>query len=120
MAETAITVKETSGRYPTLPLAANSADFAFGVIDAVDGGAFVSDGTEIILVQNTDAGATTFTITSQKDQYGRTGDIAAYALQTTEFAVFAVGGPGWADVDGKVHVKVSDADVKIAVIRPKR
>lgn len=120
MAETVLTPVTTLGSYPTLPLTANSADFTFAVIDITDGGYFVADGTELIFAQNTDAGTATVTITSQLDHLGRTGDITAYSMGTGEFAVFGpFKKPGWADANSKVHVKVSDVDVKIAVIRPR-
>lgn len=120
MAVTAITVKETSGIYPTLPLSANAADFTFGAVDITDGGSFVSDGTELILVQNTDAGTATVTIQSTVDPQRRTGDITAYSMGTGEFACFHVAGSGWVDSEGKITVKVSDVQVLIAVIRPKK
>ena len=121
MAETLITVKETAGQFPVLPLTANSADFTFGVLDLTDGGAFVADGTEIILVQNADAATQTVTIESQRDpRNNRTGDITTYSMGAGEFAVFHVGREGWADGDGKIHIAISDVDVKVAVIRPKK
>lgn len=121
MAVTAITVKETSGVYPALPLTANSADFTFGAVDLTDGGEFVSDGTELILVQNTDAGTATFTIESVADGRRRTGSITAYSMGTGEFACFHVGGEGWVSpTTGKITVKVSDVQVLVAVIRPKK
>ena len=120
MAETLLTVVTTLGSYPTLPLTANSADFTFAVVDITDGGAFVSDGTELILVQNTDAGTATVTIESVADAFGRTGNITTYSMGTGEFAVFGpFKGPGWADADRKIHVSVSDVDVKFAIIRPR-
>ena len=121
MAATALTVKETSGIYPALPLTANSADFTFAVVDITDGGTYVADGTELILVQNTDAGTATVTIESVADGHRRTGSITAYSMGTGEFACFHVAGDGWVNsTDGKVTIKVSDVDVKIAVIRPKK
>lgn len=120
MAETLLTVKETSGIYPALPLTANAADFTFAAIDISDGGAFVSDGTEIILCQNNTAGAETVTIESQADNQRRLGNITDYSVGAGEFACFHVAGLGWADADGKIHFSASDVGVLFAVIRPKK
>lgn len=117
MAETLLTPKTPVGPYPTLPIAANSADAAPASVDAVDGGAWIAVDGDILLIQNTDAGAQTATVESQADQFNRKGDITAYSLAAGEFAVFRFNRAGWADVDSKIHVTASDPAVKFLVIR---
>jgi len=118
MARTELTPQDTPGRYPSLPLAADEADLAFDAGDAVNGNEFALTGREIILARNDDAGAQTLTISSVDDQYNRDGDISAYSIGAGEYAVF---GPiplhGFRQSDGMCYLDVSDANIKIAIIR---
>lgn len=51
------------------------------------------------------------------DQYGRSGDIAAYSLAAGDIAVF---GPfkrdGWVQADGNIYLQASNVAVKFGVI----
>lgn len=117
MAETVLTPKVPVGPYAT-SVAANAADAAFAAIDAVDGGAWVAVDGDILVIQNTTAGAETATVESVADDFGRTGNIVDYSLGAAEFGVFRFKRAGWADVDSKIHVSASDVGVKFLVIRP--
>ena len=117
MATVALTVKECPGKY-TIPIA-NAADFTFAACDASLGNHYVANGREIVLAQNSDvSNPYTVTITSQADEYGRTGHITTYSLAAAEFGVF---GPfpksGWANGASQVLISGSNAAIKFAVIR---
>jgi hypothetical protein len=85
--------------------------------DATNKEEVVITGREILIAQNTGAGARTVTITSVAIN-GRTGDITSYSLGAGEFGVF---GPfrreGWAQGTGKLYFEAEHAEVKWAVIR---
>lgn len=120
MPTTAITVKDTLGSYPSLPLAADSADFTWTAADVGNGNHYVSDGTELVLVNNTGASPYTVTVTSQKDPQSRTGDISAYSLAAGDYAVLGPFKPsGWQNASGQVLISASNAGVKFAIIRPR-
>jgi hypothetical protein len=76
----------------------------------------IVEGKTLLLVQNTDSGAHTVTISSVADAYNREGDITAYSLSAGEIALF---GPfkaaGWSN-GGNLDIDASDATVKFAVI----
>ncbi len=120
MARTPVTPVAVLGPYPTLPVAANSLDFAFTApAVAADGVSFVMTGREILLVQNTDVGAQTFTLESTVDAKGRTGDVTTYSLAAGEFACFdARGLEGWRQASGGAfYLKMSADTVKVAILR---
>lgn len=115
---TAITVQQMLG--PFAAYGAGTADFTFAAGTITDGDTFVCTGKEILVVQNTDAGAVTITITSVADEKNRTGDITTYSVGAGEFAAFSIGltnSLGWKSTTGKVRITVSDADLKVAVLR---
>jgi len=120
MTRLALTPVTTLGSYPTLPLTANSADFAFTAAGAsfADGASYPLTGNEILLVHNGNVGAQTVTISSVKDDLNRTGDITTYSIGAGEYAVF---GPfkekGWKQSTGLIHIAASAADVDFAVIK---
>lgn len=119
MAATALPIITPIGSYPTLPLGATGADFAFTAADAGSGNSFVSTGRELLLAQNA-SGATAYTVTvsSVADDLQRTGDITAYSVGAGKFSMFGpFGQPGWKQSDGTVHVTASNANVKFAVVR---
>lgn len=118
MARTLLTVIEAIPLIPTLPLVADSADFAFTPGNAVDGVEFVATGRELILVNNTGASARTVTVKSAPDALGRSGDVTAYSVGAGEFAQLGVrSNPGWRQANGRVWVDMSHAELEIAVIR---
>lgn len=110
------------GSYPaTLPLVADSADLN---LQASTGSAG-SNGNQIafsaakllVLIQNSHAtNAGTVTITSNKDQYNRSGDISAYSLAAGDIAPFYLERAGWIQSDGYLYLECSAATMKIAAI----
>jgi hypothetical protein len=118
MARTAILVMNPPGKYPALPLAALSAALALTAADVANGNAAACTGREILVVQNTGAGAGTITVTSAPDALGRIGDITAYSLPAAGFAVL---GPfptvGWQQADGSLYFTASAITMLVAVVR---
>lgn len=91
MVATPLTPITKIGPYPTLPVTANSLDWAWEVGDAVDDNSITVTGTTryLLLVRNTHAtDPFTFTIVSEPDDLNRVGDIGPYTLQAGEFAHF--------------------------------
>ena len=114
-----IAAQLTPGSAPSLPLAADSADFTWTAADqANDGNDTPHTGREIILVRNDNVGAQTVTVHSIADPYNREGDIAAYSLAAGDYAAFGpFQGAAWRQTDGKLWFNGSAADVFFAVLR---
>lgn len=115
---TAIVVQQMLAPFAAVGAAAAHFTFAAGTI--TDGDTFVCTGKELLILDNTDGGATTVTITSVADEKNRTGDITTYSIGAGEFACFTIGltnSLGWKSTAGKVRITVSDADLKVAVLR---
>jgi len=120
MAELTLTVQQMIGKYPSLPLTANAADFTWTAAgaDFADGAVFPLTGREILLVRNDNVGAQTVTITSVADDKNRTGDITTYSVGAGEYAVFpCLAVDGWRQTDGNLDIEASAADVMFAVLR---
>lgn len=118
MARTAITVQEIDA--PFAPVSAGSLDFTFAALDAVNGNYFPCTGREIILFNNTDAGAQTVTVDSVEDEKNRQADLMAYSLAANDFAHHAAGltnAKGWKQTSGQIYIDTSSANVKVAVLR---
>lgn len=115
-------VNLTTANPPSLvqgPLSANAADVAFTACDTTNLNSFTCTGRELLFVQNSHGSTQyTFTVTSVKDDMGRTGDITTYAMDAGEFACV---GPftlkGWRQNDGKVYLQGSNAAIKFLVVR---
>jgi hypothetical protein len=112
-------VKSLPAKYPVLPLTALSLDFVFTAAGAAfaDGAEFTLTGKEVVLVGGGVAGGTV-TVTSVADPYGRTGNIAAYAIGAGLFSVlpqFPL--TGWKSATGKLHMAASIATMTFAVLR---
>jgi hypothetical protein len=85
-----------------------------------DGNTWVCNGNDLLFFQNSDAGAVTVTITSVVDEKNRLGTITDYSIGIGEFAMFTVGltnNLGWQSAAKTIRITVSDADLKVAVIR---
>lgn len=124
MARTAIALVTPIGPYPTLPVAANSADFVFTALTGSSGSngnqiAFGNFNRLLVLVQNTD-GANPYTVTlsslASSNTFNRTGDIGAYTLQAAEFAGFFVERQGFYQSDGNLYLEGNNAAIKVAAI----
>jgi hypothetical protein len=120
MTRLALTPIDLLGSYPSLPLAANSADIAFTAAGAsfADGAGYTLTGNEVLVVHNGAATAQTVTIESVADDLKRTGNITTYSIGAGEYAAF---GPfkekGWKQSDGKLHFSTTDATVGFAVLK---
>lgn len=90
----------------------------FTAPDAVDGGQFTAQGSDLLLIKNTDAAPQTYTITSTADPYGRVKHITAQAIAAGAEHVF---GPlpqtGWVQADGKIYVTASAVTVLFAPVK---
>jgi hypothetical protein len=117
MPRTDVPVIVPNGPYPVPPIAANSLDFALTVADVSNKNqaAFGSRARLLVLVQNVNAGAQTFTIESAPDGLNREGDVTTYSPATGEFGAFVVARNGWRQADGYLYFEGSHADVKFAI-----
>lgn len=115
---TVFTAQTIKGPFDTI--AADGADFTFTAASA-GADTFVCRGRDVILIQNTGAGARTVTITSVVDGQNRTGDITTYSLAAGEFAAFGCGltnQPGWQNTStGAITITGSHAEIKVAILR---
>ena len=118
MARDTFTPVVAGGPYPTLQPTAASLDFALVAINATNKCQVALTGKELLLVQNTGAGARTFTVSSVADALKRSGDITAYSLGAGKFMVlgpFAI--EGWRQSDGNLYFEGEHAEIKVTVIR---
>ncbi len=78
---------------------------------------FVASGNDLLVIQNTDSSAHTFTLTSVADAFGRTKDITAESIAAGAIRIV---GPlqqqGWMQSDGKIYLEADSALVKFGVI----
>lgn len=116
MARTAITKIDVVGPYPTLPIAANALDFALTAADVANGNAiaFGNFSRLLLVMQNTNAGAQTVTITTAPDDLNRTGDITDYSIGASEFAAIVVAKRGYRQDSGDLYIDASDAGILFA------
>jgi hypothetical protein len=100
---TALTVQTLKS--PFAVIGAGDLDYTLAAAD-VAGNTFVCTGRELLLFQNSDAGAVTVTITSVDDEKGRSEDITSYSMAAGDFAVFGVGltnSKGWKSTAGTIR-----------------
>lgn len=120
MAVTTLTsqIKELA-KFPNQPIVADSLDLAFTAPSvAADGIEFGVSGREIVIIQNTDVGAQTFTIASGRTVYGHVQNLTAYSLAAGEFAVLFPGALElYRTANGTLLITMSNVAVKVAVIR---
>lgn len=113
MARTSLTPDQAPGSYPSAMATLN-----VNAGDAGNGNQFTMVGGELIIAQNTGAGARTITLTSFNDPYGRLGTITTQSIPAGAFRMI---GPmellGWQQIDGKFYINVEHAEVKLAIIR---
>lgn len=86
--------------------------------DPINGDQFAILGTEILLVQNTDVVAHTFTVNTTPDRIGRVADLQNYSVPagkvvTLQFSIL----DGWVQTDGNVYLVANDATIKFCVVR---
>jgi len=100
-----------------VPVTAGALALAFAS-DPANGDQFQILGTEILLAQNTDTVAHTFSVNSTPDRIGRVADLQNYSVPAglvvaIQFAVL----DGWVQSDGNVYLQSSHATLKFAVVR---
>jgi hypothetical protein len=117
MAQTALTPITPKGPYPGTVSAGDLA-IAFTASDVANGNKWAFSGRDILLVQNSNAGAQTFTISSTADERGRKADIATYSVPAGGFAAFFISSAtGWTQADGTILLATSHANIQFAVVR---
>lgn len=118
MPRTTLNKTTPKGSFPTLPLAADSADVVFTAADVANKNQFKLEAGDIVLAWNSGASPYTVTLSSVIDERNRTGDIATYSLAAADIAVF---GPfeqkGWRQTDGMFYLEASNASVKFAILK---
>ena len=117
-APTAITVQQMKGPFDAV--VATGFDFTWASSTLTDGDTFICTGREVLLVQNTTAGALTITVTSTADEKGRTADITSYSVGANGFTVIPVGltnAAGWKSTAGTIRITCSAITLKVAVLR---
>jgi hypothetical protein len=84
--------------------------------DPINGNLFLITGEEILVIQNTDTVAHSFTALSTQDAVGRTDDLVysvpANSVAILQFSVLE----GYVQPDGNVYLNPSDAHIKFAVV----
>jgi hypothetical protein len=119
MARTALVPVKPLGPYPNPSQpAATTLDFTFAASDNVNGNQFPASGNDLLVVQNTNAGAQTFTVRSAPDPQGRSIDIATYQVGIGLFSVFKLSQQvGWVQPDGNIYLDSSNANIKFAIFK---
>src|SRR6185437_11190922 len=115
---TAVTPVTVKGPYPGTVNAGDLA-FTFTAADIVNLNSFAATGNEVLIVQNTDVGSQTITLTTRPDNFGRSSDIATYSIPASGFAAFNFhnANNGWVQSDGNIYFQASTVTVKFAVLR---
>jgi hypothetical protein len=86
--------------------------------DNVNGNSFQSTGREILLVNNPDVAAHTFTVTSVPDALGRSLDIATYSVASLGIAAIDMDTiAGWRQANGQVFLAVNSNLLKFVVLQ---
>lgn len=88
-------------------------------MDAANGNSFPATGQEIIIVQNTDSSAHTFTVSSVADNLGRVdSSLSSYSVGASGIVVIQMKQlAGWLQVNGNVNLAASSNMLKISVVR---
>jgi hypothetical protein len=87
-------------------IAINALDLVLTAADVDNKNQFAPSGDDLVIFQNSGAGAHTVTITSAVDPQNRTSDVTA----------FSIGAGETVQVDGKVYLEANHAEVKFAVL----
>lgn len=118
MPRTALTAQTLKAATDTVAPTAGQLDLVMTAADVANSNAVPFTGKEILLMNNTDVGAQTITITSAPDLLGRTRDIAAYSMAAGKISAFDANTlQGWLQADGNLYFQASSALVKFAVLR---
>lgn len=113
MARVTHTAQNAPGKWP-----AAGGLVTFTAADVANKEEFAITGRELLLADNTGAGAHTITINSVADPYNRAKDITAESIAAGTLRMF---GPfdlvGWMQTDGNLYFEANDAEVEFAVVR---
>jgi|SRR5579859_5000698 len=86
--------------------------------DVANGNQFVSTGREILIINNTDVGAHTFTVNSTPDQEGRTGNLTQSVGASARYVTQMFPVEGWANGSGMITIPSGqDSHFMLAVVR---
>lgn len=100
------------------PYAGGSTAVTMTAADTSNKNSFPMTGRELVIAQNTGAGAHTITVTSVDDTYGRQENITAESIAAGAIRVFGVGLGliGWQQTDGALYLEADHAEVKFGVL----
>lgn len=117
MARTVISSQTPKGPFPGT-VGSGALDLTLTAADTTNNNAFALTGHELLLVQNTDTVAQTFTLTSTADAQGRIGDVTAYSVAAGKISAFNFRGgqTGWKESDGNAYISGAAATLKFAVL----
>jgi hypothetical protein len=89
----------------------------FGACDATNGNSYAATGREVLIIQNSDTAAHTFTITPTADPYGGTNtNFTTYSVAASSFAAVQMKSLiGWQS-GGLINLTCTSALLKYAVI----
>lgn len=120
MPRTPVALTTPLSSYPTLPLAANSADLVTTAADVSNKNqvAYGNASRLLIIAINTHT-ATSYTvsITSAPDAFGRLGDIATYQLEAGNAMIMILNRDGWRQSDGQLYLEANNASVVFGAVR---
>ena len=87
--------------------------------DAVNGNSFVATGSEILLIQNTDASPHNITITSVADSIGRTdSSLTNYSCPANSISMIQISQlAGWIQAGQVINLLAASALLHISVLR---
>lgn len=112
MARVAVTKTPAPGSY-----AGTSTVLTMGNGSTGDGLYLALTGKEVLVIQNTNVGAQTWTATSVANSYGRTEDITAESIAAGAIRIFGpVALEGWQQTNGQFYFTASSTDIKFGVI----
>ena len=113
MARTALTKTTAPGGY-----ASAGAAVTMTAADTSNYNSATAEGNDLIIAQNTGAGAHAVTITSAVDAFGRLGTISSESIAAGAIRIY---GPfpmsGWVQTDGKLYFQADHAEVKFGIIK---
>ena len=113
MPRTAVTAVVAPGSYNTTPTLATPT-----AIDIVNNNLVTASGKDLLIFENTSAGALTITVNSVNDAFNRTGDITAFSVGAGQYAIV---GPlfkaGWVQADGNLYFTASAVTMKVTSIQ---
>ena len=113
MPRTALTKTTAPGGYASAGVAVTMTAADVGNLNSA-----TCEGNDLVIAQNTGAGAHAVTITSAVDAFGRLGTITSESIAAGAIRIY---GPfpmsGWVQTDGKLYLSADHAEVKIGIVK---